>query len=94
MKAAYINPFINAVSHLFKTMLTLSVKIGQPALNKDAQPQYDVCGVIDVSGEVSGRVVVSMSEPVATSLASELLGDTIDKLDEGLLDIDVALKAR
>ena len=86
MKAAYINPFVNAVSRLFKTMMAMSVKTGQPALNKEAQPHHDVCGVIDVSGEVSGRVVVSMSEPLATSLASELLGDTIEKLDEDCID--------
>jgi chemotaxis protein CheX len=86
MKAAYINPFVNAVRHLFQTMMTMSVKIGQPALNKDAQPLQDVCGVIDVSGAVNGRVVVSMSEPLATSLASELLGDPIDRLDDDCID--------
>ena len=26
MKAAYINPFVNAVSHLFKTMMAMSVR--------------------------------------------------------------------
>lgn len=86
MNAAYINPFVNAVRHLFQTMMSMSVKIGQPALNTDAQPHHDVCGVIDVSGEVNGRVVVSMPEPLATTLASELLEDTIEKLDDDCID--------
>mgnify|MGYP001823077255 CR=1 FL=1 len=86
MKAAYINPFVNAVIRLFKTMMTLPVKVGTPALNADARPHHDVCGVIDVSGEVSGCVVVSMPEPLATTLASELLGDTIETLDEDCVD--------
>lgn len=85
MKTAYINPFVNAVIRLFQTMMTLPVKVGTPALNADARP-YDVCGVIDVSGEVNGCVVVSMPEPLATTLASELLGDTIETLDEDCID--------
>jgi CheY-specific phosphatase CheX len=32
MKAAYINPFVDAVIRLFQTMMTLTVTIGQPAL--------------------------------------------------------------
>ena len=86
MKAAYINPFINAVSRLFKTMMAFPIKIGQPGLNRRAQPQHDVCGVIDVSGTVKGRVVVSMPETLAAALASILIGDTIEALDEDCID--------
>ena len=86
MKAAYINPFVDAVIRLFQTMMTMTVNIGQPALNKSARPHHDVCGVIDVSGDVHGRVVVSMPEPLATSLASEMLGDSIAQLDADCID--------
>ena len=86
MKAAYINPFVDAVIRLFQTMMTMTVKVGQPALNTSAQPHHDVCGVIDVSGDVHGRVVVSMPEPLATVLASELLGGTIEQLDADCID--------
>lgn len=86
MKAAYINPFINAVNNLFQTMLALPIEVRQPSLNKNANPSYDVCGVIDVSGEVNGRVVVSMPKQLAIVLASELLGDTIEALDEDCID--------
>ena len=86
MKAAYINPFVNAVIDLFQTMMTLSVKVSEPALNTEAKPKFDVCGVIEVSGEVNGRVVVSMPEPLAKVLASELLDDTFDELDADCID--------
>jgi len=86
MKAAYINPFVNAVISLFQTMMTLTVKVGTPTLKTKAKAHYDVCGVIDVSGDVNGRVVVSMPEPLATVLASELLDDTIEVLDEDCID--------
>lgn len=86
MKAAYINPFVDAVIRLFQTMMTLTVTIGEPALNTKTRPHHDVCGVIDVSGDIHGRVVVSMPEPLATVLASELLGDTIDRLDADCID--------
>ena len=86
MKAAYINPFINAVQRLFQTMMALPLHIGQPGLNREARPGHDICGVIEVSGDVTGRVVVSMPEPVAVRLASELLGDILERLDDDAID--------
>jgi len=86
MKAAYINPFIDAVRRLFKTMLTLPVTVGPLELNQEAQPRHDVCGVIAVAGNVNGQVVVSMMPPLALSLASELLGGTIEEIDADCLD--------
>ena len=55
MKAAYINPFVDAVIRLFQTMMTLTVTIGKPALNTKAQPHHDVCGVIDIALKTNGR---------------------------------------
>ena len=86
MKAVYINPFIDAVRRLFRTMMDLPLSIGPPELNRDAGPRHDVCGIIDVTGEVNGRVVVSMPEAVATRLASALLGDTVEHLDDNAID--------
>jgi chemotaxis protein CheX len=86
MKAAYINPFINAVINLFQTMVGLSLNVGAPELKSDAKPNHDICGVIDVTGEVQGRVVVSMPETMATVLASELLEEHIEQLDEDCID--------
>jgi chemotaxis protein CheX len=86
VKAAYINPFIDAVRRLFKTMLTLPVSIGPPGLNQEARPRHEVCGVIGVRGEVSGQVVVSMPPSLAASLASELIGDPVEGIDEDCLD--------
>jgi chemotaxis protein CheX len=67
-------------------MLSLPLKVGQPVLKKDAKPSFDICGVIDISGEVNGQVVVSMPEPLAIVLASELLGEAREMLDEDGID--------
>jgi len=86
MRAVYINPFINAVRRLFETMMDLPLSIGQPGLNREAKPRHDVCGIIDVTGEVSGTVVVSMPETVAAKLASVLPGDVMQQLDDDVID--------
>lgn len=86
MRAVHINSFINAVRRLFETMMDLPLSVGQPGLNREAKPQHDVCGIIDVTGEVSGTVVVSMPETVAANLASALLGDVIQQLDDDVID--------
>ena len=86
MKAAYINPFVDAVRRLFQTMLTLPVTIGSPGLNREARPRHEICGVIGVTGAIAGQVVVSMPPSLAASLASELLGDTVEHIDDDCLD--------
>ena len=86
MDAAYIKPFVNAVENLFKTMLDLPFALEKPYIKKEPVPQYEIAGIIGLSGGVSGCVVINMKESVALQLASELLDEEMTELDEDCTD--------
>jgi chemotaxis protein CheX len=68
----YINPFIEAVQHVFKTMLETDTLISKPAIkSKDATPA-DVSAIIGFAGGASGSVSLCFSRQVATKVASKL----------------------
>lgn len=86
MDVRFINPFLIAVKNIFGTMIDVPFKLGKPAIKKKEFPSHEVSGIIGISGEVNGCVVVSLSEEIALMLASELLGEKIETIDEDCSD--------
>ncbi len=86
MDAVYIKPFVDAVENLFKTMLDLPFTLEKPYVKKEPVPQYEVAGIIGLSGGVSGCVVINMQESLALQLASELLDEEMSELDDDCID--------
>jgi chemotaxis protein CheX len=65
MDPAFIIPFVNSVQKVFSTMLQLPVGVGTPAIKSPGEPAHDVSGIIGMSGDVEGAVVLSF--PIATA---------------------------
>jgi chemotaxis protein CheX len=86
MDVKYINPFIDAVKNLFGTMIDVPFKLGQPSLKKANLPEYEISGIIGLSGNVSGCVVINLSREIALQLVSALIGDEVDEVDEDCTD--------
>jgi len=86
MKAEYINPFITSLGTMFRTMLHCEVKRGQIGLKANCQPNYPISGVIGLSGNAVGTVVLSMSEQVAMKAASTLLLTEYAEITADVLD--------
>jgi chemotaxis protein CheX len=86
MRAEYINPFITSVKNAFKTMLSCDVERGAACLKDDSCPRYLVSGVIGLSGQAVGTVVLSLSEEVALKAASTMLMMESNTVDEDVLD--------
>ncbi len=70
MDVKYINPFIEAARAVFSTMLQLEVAIGKPYLAKTL-PRHEVSGIIGMSGDVTGSIVLSFPEAVATAVVAK-----------------------
>lgn len=70
---AYINPFIRSTKQVFSTMLKLDVTIGKPTISSTL-PRYDVSGIIGMSGDVVGSVVLSFPTPVARQIVGKFIG--------------------
>jgi len=86
MDIQYINPFVTAVQKLFNTMINLPFSLGKPSLKKDPLPMHDISAIIGLSGNVTGCVVINLSEAIALQLVSALLGDEVTELDDDCTD--------
>ena len=86
MNASYINPVLDAVQYVFKTMVGMNVAAGKPVLNKDKIPVHKVNGRIGLSGAVCGAICVSFPETLSLKVASCMLEEEYKELDEDSMD--------
>ena len=86
MNASYINPLLDAVQYVFKTMLGMNVTAGKPVLNKDKMPVHEVNGRIALSGAVRGAICVSLPKILSLKVASCMLEEEYKELDEDSMD--------
>lgn len=74
MDPAFITPFISSIQNVFSTMMQLPVTIGDPGIKGDPSTTYDVSGIIGMSGDVTGSVVLSFPRQTAVRLVALLAG--------------------
>ena len=87
MDARYINPFIAAVKHVFKTMLATEVTIGKPRIfQANQEPGADVSAVIGFSGDAIGCVELGFPMSTANNTASKFAGTDMAKDHEDFAD--------
>ena len=86
MKVEYINPFLTATVSVFNKMLRCPLTRGQPFLKGGAQPQYDISGIIGLSGTAKGTVVLSLCREAALMAAEAMLGERPQAIDADVRD--------
>ena len=86
MDVKYINPFLASIRNVFDTMLQIPFDIGKPSLKKDTVPRFEISGIIGLSGNITGCVVLNLSRELAIQLASALTGEEVSEVDEECTD--------
>lgn len=86
MDPKYIQPFIAAVQNVFSTMIDVPLTLKKPFLKNGHEVPHEISGIIGLSGNVSGCVVVSMSHEIAFRLVSALLEEEVTELDDDTTD--------
>jgi len=86
LRVEIINPFITAVLHTFDTMVQCKVERSAPVLKTNPQPLYPVSGIIGLTGQATGTVVVTMSTSLALRSASVMLMAEYTAIDADVLD--------
>lgn len=86
MDQSYIVPFVKSVQNVFETMLQLPVSVGKPMLKQQAEPPYDVSGIIGMSGDVEGSVVLSFPTATAERVVSLFTGTEVAHTHEDFAD--------
>ncbi len=83
---SYILPFVKSVQNVFETMLQLPLQLGQPALKNQTEPSHDVSGIIGMSGDVEGTVVLSFPTTTAERVVSLFTGTDLASSHEDFAD--------
>ena len=86
MDAGMITPFVNAIQNVFSTMFQLPVEIGEPRIKADRKATHDVSGIIGVSGEMVGTIVLSMPSETASSIVSLFTGMEFEEDSDDFAD--------
>jgi len=74
MDPQYITPFIRSIQNVFQTMLRIPVTINAPTIKRENAATYDVSGIIGMSGDVVGSVVLSFPKDTAQKLVTAFCG--------------------
>jgi chemotaxis protein CheX len=74
MDANYIKPFVASIQNVFSTMMQLQVVVREPFLKTDNNPNHDVSGVIGMSGDVKGSVILSFPQQTAENVVALFSG--------------------
>lgn len=74
MDAKYITPFIQSIQNVFSTMLQLQVTVKEPKVKSGSSCSYDVSGIIGLSGDVVGSVVLSFPTGTAERIVALFTG--------------------
>jgi chemotaxis protein CheX len=75
MNADYINPFLLSTVNVFEQMLDLKLTREAPFFRQSFAPQYEVTGIIGLSGKTAGTVAVSVPREMALTITERLLGE-------------------
>lgn len=86
MDPTYITPFVGSISNVFETMLQLPVNVGTPSVKNSNKPSYDVSGIIGMTGDVEGTVVLSFPTSTAERAVTLFTGMELKTADEDFAD--------
>lgn len=78
MDQSYIMPFVKSVQNVFEMMLQLPVQVGAPELKAAGKPSFDVSGIIGMSGDVEGSVILSFPTATAERIVALFVGEDLE----------------
>lgn len=81
MKVAYINPFVSAVTRVLDQEAHLNATRGQISMTAESVTAQDITVIIGVVGQVHGVVMYSLSERMAKSIVSAMIGQPVPVFD-------------
>ena len=86
MNVTFINPFLNAVVKVVKTMAFVEPEPGRPFLKTESVSLGDVTGVVGLTGPVNGSVAVSFSEGAILHIVSSMFGEPFRDINREVED--------
>lgn len=86
IKVEFVNPFLDATSAVFKTMLNTELKRGALYLRQGMTLSHEISGIIGLSGKAKGTVLLGMNSDFAIAVTEKLLGEKPDGITPEVID--------
>ena len=88
INAEYVNPFLEAASAVFKSILSVDLRRGKLVIKESPVPAMDIAIIIGITGGVTGEVVYSMEFNMVKKIADILApGLSEDQIKQEYKDI-------
>lgn len=72
INAEYVNPFLEAASAVFKSLLNVDLRRGKLTIKEKPEPSHDIAIIIGITGAANGEVVFSMEYDMVKKIADIL----------------------
>src|SRR5438270_12768870 len=82
MKMELIQPFINAADAVLSQGLDSPMAIGHLSMEEEAYHRSGVAAVIQLTGDIEGRVIFDLAPKTAAKVASHLSGTEVPESDD------------
>ena len=83
----YIQPFIDVTKNTFKEFVGAELNVGRPFFQqKETANEWDISGVIGLSGEARGAVVICLKATMAIKLTDMLTNTKHSSIDDEVVD--------
>jgi len=82
MKMELIQPFINAADAVLSEGLQGTTKVSNLTMEEDAYRRKGVAGMVELSGDIEGRIIVDLEPQTAVRVASHYAGAQLPESDE------------
>ncbi len=86
MDATFVNPFLLATQHVFKTMLRKEITLGKPSVKTNNLTLGDVTGVIGFAGDKKGTFTLSFSRESAAYIYKSMVGEDVATVNNDVVD--------
>ncbi len=86
MNVEYINPFLNSTISAFDTMLQCTLKRGTPFAKEHHHPENEVSGIIGLSGQAQGTVVLGLNRDAALNATEAMLLERPAEINSDVTD--------
>jgi chemotaxis protein CheX len=82
MKMELIQPFINAADAVLSQGLESPLVMGNLSMEEEAYRRKGVAAVVELSGDIEGRVIFDLAPKTAAQIASQFAGTELPESDE------------
>ncbi|MCL2319945.1 MAG: chemotaxis protein CheX [Treponema sp.] len=85
----YIQPFIKGSEDVFRDFCNAEIKAGRAFFvsRDEFETNWDISGIIGLSGEVTGAVAISLKEATALKLTENITGQKHTYIDMDVADV-------